>query len=68
MEEKDACKIHSYHVINDNLYLGCGIRAVLEDMAGEKEECYVSLPDSRITPRKNGCLSKCIVAERRFSD
>lgn len=49
MEEKDACKIHSYHVITDNLYLGYDIRLLLEDMAGEKEERYASLPDSRIT-------------------
>lgn len=41
--------IHSYHVITDNLYLGHGIRAVLENMAGGKEACHVSFPDSRIT-------------------
>ncbi|WP_200781015.1 hypothetical protein [Klebsiella oxytoca] len=43
-------KTHSYHVITDNLYLGFGIRAVLEDMVGGKYECHVSPLDGRITP------------------
>lgn len=42
-------KTHSYHVITDNLYLGYGIRTVLENMTGGKEACYLSLPDIRIT-------------------